>query len=123
MSEAVELSLVGVGGRMGGKKCAPEEVRRAEYELRPYLAVPDGALSRERGLGVGRAPSRARVGTLMGGPLAERAEETDRVPRRLERYDRGYIEHWPVAPILRDAQVNTIWEGPTTSSASTRIGP
>ena len=24
----------------------------------------------------------------------------------------GYIEQWPVARILRDAQVNTIWEGP-----------
>lgn len=24
----------------------------------------------------------------------------------------GYIENWPVARVLRDAQVNTIWEGP-----------
>jgi len=24
----------------------------------------------------------------------------------------GYIEQWPVARLLRDAQVNTIWEGP-----------
>ena len=24
----------------------------------------------------------------------------------------GYIETWPVARILRDAQVNTLWEGP-----------
>ena len=24
----------------------------------------------------------------------------------------GYVENWPVARILRDAQVNTIWEGP-----------
>jgi acyl-CoA dehydrogenase len=24
----------------------------------------------------------------------------------------GYIENWPVARLLRDAQVNTIWEGP-----------
>jgi hypothetical protein len=24
----------------------------------------------------------------------------------------GYIENWPVAGLLRDAQVNTIWEGP-----------
>lgn len=24
----------------------------------------------------------------------------------------GYTEHWPVARILRDAQVNTVWEGP-----------
>ena len=24
----------------------------------------------------------------------------------------GYVENWPVARILRDAQVNTLWEGP-----------
>ena len=24
----------------------------------------------------------------------------------------GYVENWPVARLLRDAQVNTIWEGP-----------
>ena len=24
----------------------------------------------------------------------------------------GYVEKWPVARILRDAQVNTVWEGP-----------
>ena len=24
----------------------------------------------------------------------------------------GYIEQWPVARLLRDAQVNTVWEGP-----------
>ena len=24
----------------------------------------------------------------------------------------GYIETWPVARILRDAQINTLWEGP-----------
>ena len=24
----------------------------------------------------------------------------------------GYIEQWPVARLLRDAQVNTLWEGP-----------
>jgi acyl-CoA dehydrogenase len=34
------------------------------------------------------APHLERVGALMGGPIAERAEETDRTPPRLERYDR-----------------------------------
>ncbi|MFX8964978.1 acyl-CoA dehydrogenase family protein, partial [Acinetobacter baumannii] len=24
----------------------------------------------------------------------------------------GYVETWPVARILRDAQINTLWEGP-----------
>ena len=33
-------------------------------------------------------PHLERVGALMGGPIAERAEETDRNPPRLERYDR-----------------------------------
>jgi alkylation response protein AidB-like acyl-CoA dehydrogenase len=34
------------------------------------------------------APRLEQVGALMGGPVAERAEETDRNPPRLERYDR-----------------------------------
>ncbi len=34
------------------------------------------------------APHLERVGALMGGPVAARAEETDRNPPRLERYDR-----------------------------------
>src|SRR2546430_584811 len=33
-------------------------------------------------------PHLDRVGALIGGPVAERAEETDRNPPRLERYDR-----------------------------------
>jgi acyl-CoA dehydrogenase len=33
-------------------------------------------------------PHLERAGALMGGPIAERAEETDRNPPRLERYDR-----------------------------------
>ncbi len=33
-------------------------------------------------------PHLERVGALIGGPVAERAEETDRNPPRLERYDR-----------------------------------
>jgi len=33
-------------------------------------------------------PHLERVGALMGGSIAERAEETDRNPPRLERYDR-----------------------------------
>jgi alkylation response protein AidB-like acyl-CoA dehydrogenase len=34
------------------------------------------------------APRLEELGALMGGPIAERAEETDRNPPRLERYDR-----------------------------------
>ena len=33
-------------------------------------------------------PHLERVGALMGGPIAERAEDTDRNPPRLEKYDR-----------------------------------
>ena len=33
-------------------------------------------------------PHLDRIGALMGGPIAERAEETDKNPPRLERYDR-----------------------------------
>jgi hypothetical protein len=33
-------------------------------------------------------PHLARLGELMGGPIARRAEETDRNPPRLEKYDR-----------------------------------
>src|SRR5580765_1274940 len=33
-------------------------------------------------------PHLERRGALMGGPIAERAEETDRDPPRLEKYDR-----------------------------------
>jgi alkylation response protein AidB-like acyl-CoA dehydrogenase len=44
-------------------------------------------------------PHLERVGALMGGPIAERAEETDRNPPRLERYDRwGHDVSWVVMP-------------------------
>ena len=33
-------------------------------------------------------PHLERLGALMGGPIAERAEDTDRNPPRLEQYDR-----------------------------------
>ena len=33
-------------------------------------------------------PHLERLGALMGGPVAERAEQTDRNPPRLEKYDR-----------------------------------
>ena len=34
------------------------------------------------------SPHLERIGALMGGPIAERAEETDREPTRLDKYDR-----------------------------------
>ncbi|TDB87193.1 DNA alkylation response protein [Actinomadura sp. KC216] len=46
-------------------------------------------MRRHLGDGFGWAEPRLReMGALMGGPIAERAEETDRNPPRLEKYDR-----------------------------------
>lgn len=49
-------------------------------------------------------PHLERVGALMGGPIAERAEETDRNPPRLERYDRwGHDISRVVMPLTFEA--------------------
>jgi alkylation response protein AidB-like acyl-CoA dehydrogenase len=50
-----------------------------QFLMRRYLGA-DGLAWAE--------PRLHRLGALMGGPIAERAEETDRNPPRLERYDR-----------------------------------
>src|SRR3954469_22613082 len=50
-----------------------------QFLMRRYLGA-DGLAWAE--------PRLDRLGALMGGPIAERAEETDRNPPRLERYDR-----------------------------------
>ena len=57
-----------------------------------YLADPtlQGLMRRHLGADglVWAAPHLERLGALMGGPIAARAEETDRNPPRLEKYDR-----------------------------------
>src|SRR6516225_2168905 len=56
-----------------------------------YYLRPDELALAERHL--------TRIGELMGGPVARWAEETDRNPPRLERYDRwGHDVSWVVMP-------------------------
>ncbi|MEV0660292.1 acyl-CoA dehydrogenase family protein [Actinomadura luteofluorescens] len=56
------------------------------YDCDPTLRF---LMRRHLGEGFGWAEPRLReMGALMGGPIAERAEETDRNPPRLEKYDR-----------------------------------
>jgi alkylation response protein AidB-like acyl-CoA dehydrogenase len=50
-----------------------------QFLLRRYLGADGAAWA---------APRLEQLGALMGGPIAARAEETDRNPPRLERYDR-----------------------------------
>ena len=50
-----------------------------QFLMRRYLGADGAAWA---------APRLEALGALMGGPIAERAEETDRNPPRLERYDR-----------------------------------
>lgn len=80
---------------------AGDEARRRRYDtdrylgatgLNWYLADPSLQRTLRRLLGdeglAWAEPHLERVGALMGGPIAERAEETDADPPRLERYDR-----------------------------------
>jgi acyl-CoA dehydrogenase len=57
------------------------------YSCDPTLQFLMGRYLGPAGLDWAR-PHLERVGALMGGPIAERAEDTDRNPPRLERYDR-----------------------------------
>jgi alkylation response protein AidB-like acyl-CoA dehydrogenase len=77
----------------------PEKARRYATEryqgaagLNWYTCDPTLRLLMRRHLGAdGLAwaePRLTELGALMGGPIAERAEETDRNPPRLEKYDR-----------------------------------
>jgi alkylation response protein AidB-like acyl-CoA dehydrogenase len=63
-------------------------------------------------------PHLERLGALMGGPVAERAEETDRNPPRLERYDRwGHDMSRVVMPPTFEASRREIIEHNVTSPA------
>ena len=76
----------------------PDKSRRYATErylgavgLNWYRADPTLQALMRRHLGDGLAwatPHLERVGALMGGPIAERAEITDRTPPRLEKFDR-----------------------------------
>ncbi|MEW2353724.1 acyl-CoA dehydrogenase family protein [Spirillospora sp. NPDC029432] len=77
----------------------PEKARRYATEryqgavgLNWYTSDPTLRFLMRRHLGAAglewAEPRLAELGALMGGPIAERAEETDRNPPRLEKYDR-----------------------------------
>ncbi|MEV3923288.1 acyl-CoA dehydrogenase family protein [Actinomadura coerulea] len=78
------------GGAEKARRYATERYRGAAgrnwYDCDPTLRF---LMRRHLGEGFGWAEPRLRdMGALMGGPIAERAEETDRDPPRLEKYDR-----------------------------------
>ncbi|MEU4824274.1 acyl-CoA dehydrogenase family protein [Actinomadura sp. NPDC023710] len=78
------------GGADKARRYATERYRGAAgrnwYDCDPTLRF---LMRRHLGDGFGWAEPRLReMGALMGGPIAERAEETDRNPPRLEKYDR-----------------------------------
>ncbi|WP_131738878.1 acyl-CoA dehydrogenase family protein [Actinomadura roseirufa] len=78
------------GGADKARRYATERyqgaVGRNWFDCDPTLRF---LMRRHLGDGFGWAEPRLReMGALMGGPVAERAEETDRNPPRLERYDR-----------------------------------
>jgi hypothetical protein len=58
------------------------------------------------------APSRLRIGAPVVKLQAARLGITAASDAIEVHGGNGYVESWPVARILRDAQVNTIWEGP-----------
>ncbi|MFB4305269.1 acyl-CoA dehydrogenase family protein [Actinomadura sp. GTD37] len=78
------------GGAAKARRYATERYRGAVgrnwYDCDPTLRF---LMRRHLGDGFGWAEPRLKeMGALMGGPIAERAEETDRNPPRLEKYDR-----------------------------------
>ncbi|MFI0406316.1 acyl-CoA dehydrogenase family protein [Actinomadura sp. 3N508] len=78
------------GGAEKSRRYATERYQGAAglnwYDCDPTLRF---LMRRHLGDGFGWAEPRLReMGALMGGPIAERAEETDRNPPRLEKYDR-----------------------------------
>ncbi|GAA3929861.1 DNA alkylation response protein [Actinomadura viridis] len=79
------------GGPDKARRYATERYRGAAG-LNWYTSDPTLRFLMRRHLGAdGLAwaePRLAELGALMGGPIAERAEETDRNPPRLEKYDR-----------------------------------
>jgi alkylation response protein AidB-like acyl-CoA dehydrogenase len=58
------------------------------------------------------APARLRIGAPVIKLIAARLGITAASDAVEVHGGNGYVETWPIARILRDAQVNTIWEGP-----------
>ena len=86
-----------------------------------YTSDPSLQLMMRRYLGTGgvawATPYLERLGALMGGPIAARAEETDRNPPRLEKYDRwGHDVSEVLMPPTFEASRRDIIEHSVTSA-------
>ena len=86
-----------------------------------YTSDPSLQLMMHRHLGTGgvawATPYLERLGALMGGPIAARAEETDRNPPRLEKYDRwGHDVSEVMMPPTFEASRRDIIEHSVTSA-------
>ncbi len=89
-----------------------------QFMMRRYLGAEGFAWA---------TPHLERVGALMGGPVAERAEETDRNPPRLERYDRwghdvGRVVMPPTFEASRRDLVDSSFSGPAFRDEARRAG-
>ena len=73
--------------------------------------VFDGGLERNRRRD-GSGPATLRLGAPLAKLKAARLGITAASDAIEVHGGNGYIETWPLARILRDAQVNTLWEGP-----------
>jgi len=68
--------------------------------------------NRQRPGGVESSPERLRVGGALAKLRCARLGITTASDAIEIHGGNGYVETWPVARILRDAQINTLWEGP-----------
>ncbi|GAA4239656.1 DNA alkylation response protein [Actinomadura meridiana] len=115
----------------------PAKARRYETEryrgavgLNWYDCDPTLRFLMRRHLGDGFAwaePRLREMGALMGGPIAERAEETDRNPPRLEKYDRwgrdiSRVVMPPSFEAARADLVATSFAGPAFAAEATANG-
>jgi alkylation response protein AidB-like acyl-CoA dehydrogenase len=62
--------------------------------------------------GVNSTPERLRIGGALAKLRCARLGITTASDAIEIHGGNGYVETWPVARILRDAQINTLWEGP-----------
>jgi len=68
--------------------------------------------NQQRSGGVSAAPERLRIGGALTKLRCARLGITTASDAIEIHGGNGYVETWPVARILRDAQINTLWEGP-----------
>jgi hypothetical protein len=68
--------------------------------------------NQQRSGGVTSSPERLRIGGALAKLRCARLGITTASDAIEIHGGNGYVETWPVARILRDAQINTLWEGP-----------